>query len=82
MIQSSFSVLSEDQVCEIHQASLEILEKAGYKIESKAAVSLLKQAGARVNGNIVKTPQHMVEECLRVAPKGFELYDRAGNRAL
>ena len=90
MIQSSFtvqrsphfSVLSEDQVCEIHRASLEVLEKAGYRIESKAAVSLLKQAGARVNGNIVKTPQHIVEECLRVAPKGFVLYDRAGNRAL
>lgn len=45
---------------EIHRASLEVLEKAGYKIESKAAVNLLKQAGARVNGNIVKTPQHII----------------------
>ena len=77
-----FSVLSEDQVYEIHRASLEVLEKAGYKIESKTALDLLKQAGARVNGNMVKTPQHIVEECLRVAPKGFVLYDRAGKRAL
>ncbi|MGD8296663.1 MAG: trimethylamine methyltransferase family protein [Desulfobacterales bacterium] len=77
-----FSVLSEDQVFEIHRASLEVLEKTGYKIESKTAVNLLKQAGARVNGDIVKTPQHIIEECLRVAPKGFVLYDREGNRAL
>ena len=77
-----FSVLSKDQVYEIHRASLEVLEKTGYKIESKVALDLLKQAGARVNGNIVKTPQHIIEECLRVAPKGFVLYDRAGNRAL
>lgn len=90
MIQSSFlsqkspnfSVLSQDQVFEIHRASLEVLEKTGYKILSKNAINLLKKAGARVEGEIVKTPQHIVEECLRLAPKGFILYDREGNRAL
>jgi len=90
MIQSSFalqrtphfSVLSKDQVFEIHRASLEILEKTGYKIESQAGIKLLKQAGALVKDNIVKTPQHIVEECLRLAPKGFVLYNRAGDRAL
>jgi trimethylamine--corrinoid protein Co-methyltransferase len=35
-----------------------------------------------VQGEIVKTPQHVVEECLRLAPKGFILYDREGKRAL
>jgi trimethylamine--corrinoid protein Co-methyltransferase len=47
-----------------------------------SGVNLLKYSGARVNGDIVKTPQHIVEECQRVAPKGFVLYDREGNRAL
>ena len=90
MIQSSFvsqrspafSVLSQDQVHEIHRASLEVLEKTGYRILSEEAVKLLKGAGARVEGDIVKTPQHVIEECLRLAPKGFVLYDRDGNRAL
>jgi trimethylamine--corrinoid protein Co-methyltransferase len=90
MIQSSFvsyrspvfSVLSQDQVCEIHRSSLEILEKAGYKILSRQARGLLKKAGARVDGEIVKTPQHIVDECIRLAPKGFVLYDREGGRAL
>jgi trimethylamine--corrinoid protein Co-methyltransferase len=77
-----FSVLSHDQVYEIHRASLEVLEKTGYKILSKEAIHLLKKAGARVQGEIVKTPQHVVEECLRLAPKGFILYDREGKRAL
>ncbi len=31
---------------------------------------------------MVKTPQHVVEECIRLAPKGFILYDRDGNRAI
>ena len=76
------SVLSEEQIYEIHRATLDVLEKTGYKILSKEAVSLLKKAGARVEGEIVKTPQYIVEECIRLAPKGFVLYDREGNRAL
>jgi len=90
MIQSSFtvqrsprfSVLSEDQVHEIHRASLEVLQKVGYRVLSDEAVKILKKAGATVDGDMVKTPEHIVEECLRLAPKGFVLYDRSGNRAL
>jgi trimethylamine--corrinoid protein Co-methyltransferase len=90
MIQSSFvsfrsprfSVLSDDQVYEIHKASLGVLEKAGYRILSEDAIKLLKGAGARVDGEIVKMPQHIVEECIRLTPKGFLLYDRTGQRCL
>lgn len=90
MVQSSvaaqksplFSVLSQDQVHEIHIASLEVLEKTGCRILWDEAVVLLKEAGAKVEQDIVKIPQHVVEECVRLAPKGFVLYDREGNKAL
>ncbi len=90
MIQSSFvaqrsplfSVLSQDQVYEIHRASLEVLEKTGYRVLSKDAIKLLERADARAEGEIVKVPEYVVEECIRRAPKGFVLYDRDGNRAL
>ncbi len=36
----------------------------------------MKMAGVRVEGEIVKTPQHIVAECIGRAPKGFILYDR------
>jgi trimethylamine--corrinoid protein Co-methyltransferase len=76
------TVLSEDQVYEIHRTTLDVLQKTGYMILSKAAVELLKKAGARVDGDVVKTPEHIVEGCIRLAPKGFVLYDRQGNRAM
>lgn len=82
LIPPFLTVLSEDQIYEIHRASLDVLEKTGYKVLSEEALKLLKGAGARVEGDIVKTPQHVVEECIRLAPKGFVLYDREGNRAL
>jgi trimethylamine--corrinoid protein Co-methyltransferase len=76
------SVLSEDQIYAIHRATLDVLEKTGYRILSKSAVDLLKKAGGLVDGDIVKIPEHIVEGCLRLAPKGFVLYDRQGNRAM
>ncbi len=38
----SFSILSQDQVYEIHRASLEVLEKAGYRIHCGEAIRLLE----------------------------------------
>ena len=39
-----FSILSSDQVYEIHRATLEVLEKTGYKVMCPEARSLLKQS--------------------------------------
>jgi len=43
---------------------------------------LLEQAGAIVKGERVWVPRHIVEDCVRTAPKGFTIYDREGQRAL
>ena len=90
MIQSSFSenrsvffrVLSDDQIWEIKRAAFDILEKTGAKVLHEGARKMLKQAGAVVKGEIVKVPEHIVQECLRTAPKGFTIYDREGQRAM
>ena len=95
MIQSSFvenrsaffRVLSDDQVWEIKQAAFDVLEKTGCNVLHEGAVELLKQAGAIVKDDgqscwRAKVPRHIVEECIRSAPKGFTIYDRDGNRAM
>jgi trimethylamine--corrinoid protein Co-methyltransferase len=90
MIQSSithnrtphFRVLSDDQIVEIKRAAFEVLEKVGAQVLHAGARQMLKQAGAVVTDDRVKVPRHIVEHCLHTAPKGFTIYDRAGNRAL
>lgn len=78
----SIEILSQDQIHEIHNASLDVLKNTGYKILSVAARDLLARAGARLDGDIAKIPSHIVEECIRLAPKGFVLYNREGEKAL
>jgi trimethylamine--corrinoid protein Co-methyltransferase len=90
MIQSSFvenrsvffRVLSDDQIWEIKQAAFDVLEKTGCDVLHGGAVKLLKKAGAVVKGERVRVGRHIVEECIRTAPKGFTIYDREGNRAM
>ena len=78
----SFRVLDDAQVREIKRAALDILEHTGCDVLHPGARAMLKQAGALVNEERVKVPQHIVEECIRLAPKGFPIFDREGNRAM
>ncbi len=77
-----FRVLSNDQVEEIKRASFEVMSKVGFSVLHAGARKMLKQAGALVNGENVKVPEHVVTGCLRTAPKGWTIYDRQGNRAM
>lgn len=78
----SFRVLSDDQIEEIKRAAFEVMSKVGFLVHHAGARKMLKQAGASINGEIVKVPEYVVRQCLRTTPKGWTIYDRAGNRAM
>jgi trimethylamine--corrinoid protein Co-methyltransferase len=62
--------------------SLEILENTGVIVDSPDAVDILYQNGAKVDGNKVQIPAHLVERSLKTAPKIVRLYDRYGENYL
>ena len=76
-----FRVLSDDQIYEIHLATLEVLERTGVQIPEEEAVDLLSGAGARVSdGGQVRIPSYLVEDALRSAPERITLANRDGER--
>lgn len=77
-----FRVLTDDQIEEIKRAAFEVMSKVGFRVHHAGARKMLKQAGALVNGEIVKVPEHVVMACLRTTPKGWTIYDRQGRRAM
>lgn len=78
-----FRVLSEDQIEEIHLATLEVLEGTGVKVGGNEAVELLRTAGARVYGkDLVKIPSYLVEQALQSAPPRIVLCYRDGKRTV
>ena len=74
----SLIVISDSQIEEIHSSGLDILSHIGMKLENEKAREILYSHGAYVDGNIVRVPTKMVEECMRTAPSSFILYTRDG----
>ena len=78
-----FGVLTEQQMADIHSASLEILWRTGSRMYSQEALELLRKAGADVtDGNLVRIPPHLVEWALRTAPPRVILANRNGERTV
>ena len=75
-----FEVWADEQIHELHRASLEILERTGIVVHAAEALDLLRENGAHVEGNIVKIPSHMVEDALASAPSKITLCCANGGR--
>jgi trimethylamine--corrinoid protein Co-methyltransferase len=68
--------LSDNEIGQIHEASLRILKETGVKILSEKVRKLLAENGAEVDGDIVKIPKPMVEEAVRRVPREITLAAR------
>ena len=79
----NYRVLTENQIKEIHLATLEILETAGVRVLDDEGIQLLRDAGCRVTeNNIVQIPNWLVEACIRSAPSRITVYNRKGEDAM
>ncbi|TDQ82065.1 trimethylamine--corrinoid protein Co-methyltransferase [Dongia mobilis] len=76
--------LRDDQLEDIHQASLTILEEIGIEFMGSAARALFEQAGARVDhgSGLVRIPRAVIDTALKTAPACFRLTPRNPARAI
>ena len=75
--------LTEGEKGDLHQATLEILERTGVDVQETRARSLLLDAGARDGGGSrVRIPAWIVERALTTAPERIVMYGRDGQRVM
>lgn len=77
-----FTLISKDQIEEVHLASLDVLENVGNLCYSDKALEYFKNAGCSVNGKLVKVPAWLAQEAINYAPKRVTIYNRKGERAM
>ncbi len=78
-MQPQISFLSPEEQEHIHRSALWVLENVGMRFPSQEAVDIMRNAGARIEGeNIVKIPEELVTYAVEKAPKreGFVLCGR------
>lgn len=80
---SEFKYLTEEDIKDIHQNTLDVLQDVGVLVYHDEAIDLLKKAGAYVkDGNRVYFPSSLVEWAINSAPSVVNIYDRKGNLAM
>ena len=70
------TLLTQQQIERVHDASLEILEEVGLKVRFQPARELFKQHGCSVEDEIVKFPRAVVEKYRKMYPSTFTFYAR------
>ena len=71
-------IFTDDELYEIHLATLEVLQKTGLFIEGEEALDILDGGGAVIDPKkkVVKFPPYLVEDAIRSAPSKILLAGR------
>ncbi len=73
MIPTRYTMLNDEEIIQIHEASMEVLQTVGLRLDHHVAQEKLAAAGARVDVNnqrVYLTPE-LVEQALKKAPGNF-----------
>ena len=78
----SLNVLTDDELSDIHLATLEVLRQTGVWVEDDEALDVFEQGGADVDreARIVRLPAHVVDDAIRSAPPTITLCGRTPDR--
>ena len=71
-----FELLSNEQVEQIHETSIQILTQIGVEFDYPPALEILKKGGAKVDGQRVFFSNRLIEKQIKKAPGKFRLYAR------
>ena len=77
-----YSIGTDEEIERIQEESLRILSEVGVVFHCAEAIEILKNAGAKVEENIVYINREMVENALKTVPQSFEWYGRGGDKVV
>ena len=73
-----YKILDENQLEEVHFATLQVLEEVGVRVEHQKALEIFKENGCWVDFDkkLVKIPECVLKKALSFAPSRFTLYGK------
>jgi trimethylamine--corrinoid protein Co-methyltransferase len=71
-----YKPLDEDDLAQIHDTAMKVFEEVGVQVNSQKALKLFQDAGAKVEGNIIKLPRNMILDLISQAPSEITLFGR------
>jgi trimethylamine--corrinoid protein Co-methyltransferase len=82
-VRPTLTVLTAEQIEQVHAFSLEILARVGLRVDSARALKIFSRAGAgiRVEGERVFIQPEKAEWAIKAAPSTIKIYNRRGELA-
>jgi trimethylamine--corrinoid protein Co-methyltransferase len=81
-VRPQITVLSQEQIVQVHETSLHILSSVGVRVDSGRARDIFATVtGQSAADDRVRIPCQLVERALETTPSQVEVYDRQGNLA-
>lgn len=77
-----FDAWSKEEKDALHNTSMRILEEVGVNVYCEEALALLKEAGAEIEGNLVKIGEELVKAALETAPEVYSIFSTDGETEL
>ena len=81
-IKPRLQFLGPDQVRRLHEATLSLMERTGFKVTHHKAREILHGYGCRIDKDRVRIPGWLVENALRSVPSEVAFYDRNRTEAV
>jgi trimethylamine--corrinoid protein Co-methyltransferase len=80
-VRPRLTMLTEEQIHDIHEHTMNVLETIGVRVDSPSALEMLKKrvGSSNVDDRRVRIPRELVEWAIKVAPRRIQVYDRRGN---
>ena len=77
-MRATLRVLADDERAEVHERTLRVLARTGMRVDTSLGRRLLADAGAHVDepSRLVRFPADLVEHCVELAPRRFDLGGR------
>jgi trimethylamine--corrinoid protein Co-methyltransferase len=78
IVRPLLTILSGDQIEQVHDYSLRILETVGVRVDSEQARQLFTRATGRAPGSDpqIRVPRELVEWAIQAAPSAVDVYNR------
>jgi trimethylamine---corrinoid protein Co-methyltransferase len=80
MTKATMSILSRSDIEQVHDFSVRILAEVGVKIDSPSVLDMMEKAGCKVDmkKQIVRLEEGAVKRALKTAPKSIKIASRGG----
>ncbi len=72
-LSGQLQTLTKDEMQRVHDSACRLLEEKGIVFQAEDARELMKQHGCKIDGENVRIPKALVEQCLKQCPSTFPL---------